>query len=390
VLHSTTHVRDQGNPYNLLLMDAMPADVQAVGFSWGRALLGRYQVVHLHWPELLLRDPDPRRQAVKRLLAGLLVLRWTVLRTPIVQTVHNLTPHESTSRYERAVLALLTRRTRAWIKLNPLPVPIDGVVVEIPHGHYRDWFADLPRAPRVPGRLLFFGLIRPYKRVGRLLDAFLAATADRAATDQASPDQASPDQGAADQDAAEPRLSLRIVGACSDPDVQARVLACQQERDDVSAQFAFVPDARLAQEITASELVVLPYQDFYNSGAVLLALSLGRPVLTPRTPATELLQQEFGPQWVRLFDDPLTGEALRAALRGAVAGRGPAGDGAGHRAAEAAPEGDRPGRDALPDLSRREWDGIGRAHAALYRAAARGQLPPAVPADSTTAAGAAS
>ena len=39
------------------------------------------------------------------------------------------------------------------------------------HGHYREWYGP-SNAPSVPGRLLCFGLLRPYKGVESLLAAF--------------------------------------------------------------------------------------------------------------------------------------------------------------------------------------------------------------------------
>lgn len=320
VMYTTQHKKDEGNPYTLMLMQSMPETIRAIDFDWFRAILGRYDVLHAHWPELLMRDPRPWRRRAKQVLVAAMFVRLRLTRTRIVQTVHNIEPHEPCSRYEARMLAALGRRTEAWIKLNPLPIEMpSGTVVEILHGHYREWFEGVERPASEPGRLLFFGLIRPYKQVTSLLDAFA--------------------------DLRDPSVSLRIVGASSDTGVQDRAAALQAEGLPVTAEFAFVPDEQLAVEIGLAELIVLPYREFYNSGAVLLALSLGRPVLTPRTGASEALRDEFGAEWILLYDGPLSADSLRTALE--------------------ARRSHRPSSD-LPDLSLREWSGISGAHAAVY------------------------
>jgi beta-1,4-mannosyltransferase len=319
-MFTTQHKKDEGNPYTLMLMQSMPAAVQAVDFDWFRAIFGRYDVLHAHWPELLMRDRTSWRRCAKRVLAAAMLARLRIARTRIIQTVHNIEPHEACSWYEARMLAALARRTQAWIKLNPLPIEMpSGTVVEILHGHYREWFQGSARPAPQAGRLLFFGLIRPYKQVTTLLDAFA--------------------------ELGDPSASLRIVGASSDVSVEERTAALAAQGLPITATFAFVPDEQLAVEVGLAELVVLPYREFYNSGAVLLALSLGRPVLTPRTRASEALASEFGSEWVLLYDGMLSATSLRAALDARRA-HSPSSD--------------------LPDLSQREWPDISSAHAALY------------------------
>jgi beta-1,4-mannosyltransferase len=325
VMHTTRDQKDKANPYTLMLMSSMPGDIKAVDFRWTRAVAGKCDVVHLHWPELLLRDSLAWKRVVRKVLFTVMYLRWAATRMPIVETVHNISPHEPGSRYERKILSALSRRTTAWIKLNPVDISVPaGRIVEIPHGHYRDWFKDCPRPDFARGRYLFFGLIRPYKNVEGLIDAFTQLN--------------------------DPDTSLRIVGASSDPAFHDAILVLQAQRDDVSAECTFVSDWQLAEEIGRAELVVLPYKEFYNSGAALLALSLGRPVLTPRSRASELLQDEFGKEWVLLYSGPLSGADLKDALQL-------------RRALQT--------ECAMPDLSQREWMSISDAHAKLYRSVSK-------------------
>jgi beta-1,4-mannosyltransferase len=322
VLESFPGPRPTTNPYLVQLVHSLPPDVQTMTFTWRRALTAPYDLFHVHWPENLPRGTTRARTAARRALTAALLLRLAVRRTPMVRTLHNTGPHEPGGRLERALLRWFDRRTTLWIRLTPSTVPPSGAaVVTIPHGHYRDWFADLPVAPAEPGRVLYFGLVRPYKGVEDLLDAFLEL----------------PD----------PEVRLRLVGRTTQDSVRERVECAMRADPRIGVRLEYVTDAELADEVSRAALVVLPYRRLHNSGAAILALSLGRPVLLPSGSTAEELTAEVGPGWIRTFTPPLTSDALAAALVGA----------------------NDPGRAPAPDLSWREWRDAGEAHAAAFRTA---------------------
>lgn len=323
VLQSFSRPRPTTNPYLVQLLRALGPEADVLTFTWRTALFGRWDVLHVHWPETLLRGSTPARTVSRHLRCALLLTRLTLSRAALVRTLHNPRPHEAPGAAERALQAWCDRRTDLWIRLNPVTAaPSDAPVRTVLHGHYRDWFAGLPTAEVVPGRLLFFGLVRPYKGVEALLDAFAGL--------------------------AGPDLSLHVAGRAPAGPLREEVERRAAADHRVTAQLEHVDDARLAQEVGAAELVVLPYREMHNSGAAVLALSLGRPVLVPRSPVTELLAQEVGPPWVQLFDGDLGPTHLARAL-GTVRDRSSAGPG--------------------PDLRGRSWDLAGAAHVAAYREA---------------------
>ncbi|PWJ48643.1 beta-1,4-mannosyltransferase [Quadrisphaera granulorum] len=319
VLHSLAPP-DGTTKYVDQITQMAPPGVDVGYFSWRTALTGRYDVLHLHWPELLLRARTPRKRLAKRAAMLALLLRTRITRTPIVRTVHNPRPHEAGSWAERRLLAAVDASTSLFIRLNATTTVAPGKRVEtILHGHYRDRFAQHPRSEAVPGRLVYAGIIRPYKGVDRLLE--LAPHL------------------------APHGVSTRVVGSPSD-DMRSLVEKAVHDEPSVSARLAFVPDADLVTEVTAGELVVLPYRELHNSGALLVALSLDRPVLVPRTPSTESLRDEVGADWLHLYDGELQVDHVLAAFA----------------AARQRQPGDR------PRLEGRDWDHIGRAHAAAYAA----------------------
>jgi len=279
VLHSlaapdgTTRFVDQ-------VIGGAPREVRILTFSWRRALIGRYDLFHIHWPEMLVRRSAP--------LTLLLLARLMLLRIPIVRTLHNLEPHEPGSRIEGLLLQLINHRTALYVRLNETSfVPNERPSVLILHGHYRDRFERFPRNQTLPGRILYFGLVRPYKGVDKLLTAFQQLD-DAAAT-------------------------LRIVGsAAGDRATPIREAAKADPR--ISSRLEFVPDADLVQEVSEAELVVLPYRELHNSGAMLVATSLEKPVLVPLTSSTEAFQREVGSDWVLLYEEELQASTLQQAL----------------------------------------------------------------------------
>ena len=296
-----------------------PSDVEIAYFSWKRALRGQYDVLHVHWPEFLLRARSARLRLSKRQALRATLLLARVRRIPIVRTVHNLHPHESGGSAERRVLDAVDRQTEVFIRLNPTTELDPGMVgVTILHGHYRDRFALHPRAQRENGLILYFGIIRPYKNVERLIEVY--------------------------SERERPGTRLRIVGSPS-RELRGRITQLADRHDAVSAELEFVKDAELVREISAASLVVLPYAEMHNSGAALVALSLDRPIVVPRTPSNSALAAEVGDQWVLQYDGELTDAVLTAAIAAATGI-------------------DRASR---PKLDGRDWDEIGRRHRDVYR-----------------------
>jgi beta-1,4-mannosyltransferase len=321
VLVSFARPGAETNPYLVQLAAALPAPVRPVYFSWRQALTGRFDVFHLHWPEVRLRGRTPARSVARGVLFLLLLLRLRLGRKALVRTLHNVRPHEPLTPLQDRVLRWCDRWTTLWITLTdqtrpPTPAP----AVLIPHGHYRDWYRPAALDP-VRGRLLHFGLVRRYKGVDRLLGAF--AQLD------------------------DPELTLRIVGKLADGDLAAEVRRAAAADRRIATVDAYVSDDELAAEIARAELVVLPFTQVTNSGSLLLALSLDRPVLVPSAPVTDQLADEVGPGWVLTYPGALDAAVLRSALAEVRAG----------------------GRSDRPALGGREWDEIGRAHAAAFLAA---------------------
>lgn len=287
-----------------------------------RSAFSRADVFHVHWPELIVRGRS-RFETYVRCLGLQVVLALMRRRgTAIVRTLHNLEPHERGDAIERWALARLDAQTDLFVRINAeTPVPF-GESPLIPHGHYRDAYERYPRPPSVSGRILFAGLIRPYKGVESLIAAF--------------------------RQAASPEATLRIVGKPT-PDMEEEISAAASADPRISVVFGYVPDQEFVAEVCCAEVVCLPYDNVHNSGALLAALSLNRPALVRDTPTTRALADEVGPGWVHLFTGDLTSTDLDRVLEAVRTDKPPEG----------------------PRLQNRDWESIGQAYGAAFLEAKR-------------------
>ena len=326
VLESFPEPRPTTNPYIVMLKECLDAhpDLSVDTFTWRRAFTRRYDVFHAHWPEILVSGSSPVRKAVRQVLFAGFVLRLRLSRTAIVRTRHNLELPQGITRGEITLLRWFERSTTFSIRLNP-HTNVPGPHSTILHGHYRNWFARFPRAPETPGRLGYVGLIRRYKAVDTLIDTFRQTRTEW------------------------PDISLFVSGKPTSTQLAEEITALAGGDDRVSLHLAFLSEPALVAAITAAEIVILPYREMHNSGGVLTALSLDRPVLVPDNDVNRALAAEVGAEWVQLYSDPLSPSDLTGAL------------GTLRHCTSGVPEG--------PDLSARSWETTAEAHVKSFREA---------------------
>lgn len=315
------------NPYIVMLGESLQAhpDIELIDFSWRTALTGEYDIIHLHWPEILLRGRTPARRWAKEAAFATLLTQLRLRRRALVRTYHNAElPRDLTKAQER-LLRRAESQTALWVVLNEVSRPPSPAPVRlIPHGHYRNWYDRYRPSAMVPGRIGYFGLIRRYKAVDVLVSAFLESAATL------------------------PGLSLSIAGKPSTAQLANELVALAADDPSIEFQFKFLSDPELVAHVTAAQLIALTHREMFNSGTALAALSLDRPVLLPRNSVNEALADEVGAEWVLLYDQPLSDQDLLAAMRRVQA---------------------RPVTDRGPNLTARDWELAGEAHASAYRAA---------------------
>jgi glycosyltransferase involved in cell wall biosynthesis len=306
-------------------------------FTFKRALLRRYDVLHVHWPDSHLLTRSWWRALGKHARLALLLwyLRWR--GTHIVWMMHNLEPHERNhwlsswlfARWfpQACTHAIALSQNALHLAQRLYPALRHKRITVIPHGHYREadqvvWSRQRSRAalelPQRARTLLFFGSIRPYKNVPCLLDAFRQLPGDH--------------------------IQLVVAGLPALGVTSSQLHAQAQLDPRVCLRLSFVAETDVPKFMAAADLVVLPFHSILNSGSVLLALSHNRPVLAPRLGALPEIQAQVGERWLRLYE----GEIRTAVLAAAVNERAP------HEAER-------------PDLTAFDWQPIAERTMAFYR-----------------------
>jgi beta-1,4-mannosyltransferase len=329
----------KANPYQRLLYSHLGAHgfrvVNGAQFELGWLWRSRRAVgvLHFHWPQPYWRHehgPAALRRPLSYVKLGLMAVRLVAARAlgyRVVWTIHQVYPHEvADPRLERLAARTLAAFSHVLIAhdastrddaLRKLGPPA-GKTVIVPHGSYLGVYP--PGRPREtvraelgigPGETAYlcFGSLRAYKDVSFLLGAFGAA--------------------------AVPETALVIAGPVGDNGVARDVRDAAEADRRIKPILGFMPDEAVAEHFGAADVAVVARNDGGTSGAVILALSMGVPVVAPRRPAYAELLGEERAGW--LFE-PGDAGSLRAALERAAASddaaRRAKGEAARQRAAE--------------------------------------------------------
>lgn len=299
------------NPYvNILYAHVREQGAEVLPLSLRQVLRGG-DVCHLHWPEaaLNLGSAPARLNAALRLFTKLAIARFKGMA--VVWTVHNTTPHEKRcspamqrlfyrvlDRLVDGKLFLSAASEKHYTELTRCPKP--HAVVR--HGDYKGHYAQIQPDRAIlehlnteaiaRGRVIgHYGLVRPYKNTVALVHAFKADVAKDA---------------------------LLVIAGKTPPaeqDLHEAILAAIDGDPRICYIPRYISDAEMLALASVTNLVALPYRNIHNSGAALLALSLGNRVLVPDAPTMRELQADAGATAVRIIDSaqPL-GPQLAAAL----------------------------------------------------------------------------
>jgi glycosyltransferase involved in cell wall biosynthesis len=339
VLSWPAFYKQSSNPHAALLCAALREQgVEVEDWTPGRALLRRdVDLWHLHHPDTVVYPRSRVHAALGTLLFALLLTLARRRGTRILWTVHDLGNNDGLHPgLEARFWPFFAQRVDGYVGLTeggrqqalarfPALGRVAGFVCV--HGHYRGVYPIVQSRQQARVALglpldatviLSFGLLRPYKNVPHLIDIYRRLPRDE-------------------------RSLLLVAGRPFDARVERSVRERAEGCLGVRLDLRWIPPAEVQPLFAASDLVALPYRRVLNSGATLLALSLGRPVLVPDLGAMREQQDAFGSDWVRIFEGDLTADALSEACAWA--------------------------RDRLrhaPDLSGRDWSTLARQTRAIY------------------------
>ena len=308
------HPVSRANPFQRLLYSRSgPAGFAPVGIvdqdeleSLEVALkMGAGAVLHLHWTAGVLReatDPTDARRRCSAFLERIEALKQRGVG--IVWTVHNVLPHrcdypdvEAELRTGLASLADAIHVMAEDTLEATAPyyeLPIDGIV-EVPHpsyvgaypGHIDRTMARMElgfdHADLVAGVI---GSIQPYKGTGEFERALRVTVSG------------------------DPRLRGIVAGIPGRDPLSVALLDGLRRSPHIELIARQLGDLEIAVVVSSLDVMVLPYRASLNSGAAMLALTFGVPIVAPLTGHfRQLVERGFG-----IGYDPGSIEGLPSAL----------------------------------------------------------------------------
>lgn len=305
------HIVEANAYLSLLTASLRTVGVESHPFTPTLAAVRRFDVVHVHWPELVVGPRTlPRALAsYARTRVGIDAAR--ARGAACVWTVHNLGSHDRWYPHlEDRVLRWWVRRVDGVIALSEVaahqvleryPSLRTRPVRVVRHGHYRAVVdanrSGEPRGERSAGsvRAIHFGFLRPYKGTLELVQQFRRLR--------------------------QPDARLLVIGRARPPEFGRQLVEAARADGRIELELGPISDERLVEALEESDVALLPYRDVLHSGAVLMALSADRPVLAPALGSLPEVASQVGSQWLRTYSGDLTSEVLERALAWATATR---------------------------------------------------------------------
>lgn len=311
------------NPYQSLLIQGLSeAGVEIQHGLWfsryatSKAAISVWKpdILHLHWKHFFLLGKTLKESLFKAttFIGELIVLKY--LGVKIVWTAHNLLNHP------RRYVALDKFFSRLMVRLaDKIIVHCETAKTEvakffginrnkitvIPHGNYISYYQNTIDRQQARNKLgvsaddivyLYFGLIRPYKGVFELIDAFNSIEAPNGKLILAG----------------KPHRNITV------DDLEASI----QANPNIITRFEYVPDDDIQIYFNAADVVVLPFKDLLTSGSIILAMSFGKAIIAPKIGCIQdALDEEGGILYCSSKTNGLT-RALENALNADLAKMG--------------------------------------------------------------------
>ena len=280
--------------------------------------LGRQtaDVFHAHWPEAILWGrlahtlPLLAKVAADHVIKAMDEVRDNGGR--VAWTVHNLVPHAVHPTHQaiwdgffpafRQRVDLMIGMTERSLDLacDAYPDLASRSRVVIPHPHFRTAYPPPPKMTTAREKLGLpedsfvvgmLGSVRASKGVPQAISAFCDAQIVNTMLDTME--------------------MLLVAGDCVSESESRKIEQAIGDNTGVIYRKAPLSPADLVESFAAVDAILINQQTTLNSGTLLLALSMNRPVIAPAGGSIGELAKEFGRKWIFTFSGELTAQKLR-------------------------------------------------------------------------------
>lgn len=302
---------DQANPYGGLLAQALAqvgvelraGHPEEFTKEWLGQNQGQIDFLHLNWPHSLYDAPDLGARVAR---CAQVVDHLTLARTlgyKIVWTVHNLYPHDSENRAldHLARLAIIHLANAVIVHcvhardLVQQHFYRQERVFVIPHGHFINAYPNRIRREEARQQLgladddfvyFFFGNVRRYKGLERLLEVFQSLPGDHVRL----------------------LIAAKVYNQYGEQFVE---YAAQANPRVIVRSSRFFANEEFQWLFNAADVGIFPFVNVLTSGSVITALSFGLPVIVPAVGCLpELVPADAG-----IVYEPAHSDGLRQAMQ---------------------------------------------------------------------------
>jgi glycosyltransferase involved in cell wall biosynthesis len=306
-----------GNKNENRYIDVLVKSIRAAGVeveSWNKHFSRqRGDIFHVHWPELIADIRGRKYQLLRGQWIAFQFFR-TIQRIKrhggrVVWTVHDLVPHNKRLRGSAFLERLMSRFiSHVDVALSLTSAGIGEIKQAIPalngvphfvtrHPHYKGILGPGVYNQDVRARLgisqdqkvfAFVGTLRPDKRPDLVVQAFRDLPINRA---------------------------FLIMAGSASPDMAQTITELTKGRPNVRLDLRRVSEEEVVELYSGSDILVFPGTNYFNSGTMYTALSLGVPVIAAWSPSNCEIQNIVGAQWLYLYQGTFSRELLEDASR---------------------------------------------------------------------------
>lgn len=265
-----------GNSYQTNLANSISKHGAHIYFDnkvlWAIIQHWKPDVLHIHWPYPFMISNNGFITTVRStgFICEMMLLK--MLGIKIIWTVHNIIGHEEKSKHLQLffnrILAKLSNRLivhcpsareevkKLYGKDLPITIAYHGNYI----GHYKNAITHSDARNMLKLNtddiiFLHFGYIRSYKGVLELIDAFKKVNNQK--------------------------IKILIVGKPRDDKIAIDILNKSKDDERIKNILRFIPDDDIQIYMNAADVIILPYKNILTSGATILAMSFGKPVVAP-------------------------------------------------------------------------------------------------------------
>jgi len=248
------------SPYDVKYTELLHDAINVAGFVPSKGVSDA-KYIWLHWYENRVGNYSDFVDKVSTLKV------WKQQGRKIIFHIHNRKPHEATS--PNVSHALMTTLADSADHVTIMSSQTKDVLKDtwyygddfthasqVPHPNYIGAYGELCDPKTLTNntfKILFFGLVRPYKGVEHLIEATRGLK----------------------------NIEVSIVGNPSNTEYAEKIKSLCANRPEIKLRLEYIPDDEIPSIFSEHHIVALPYniESSLNSGAALLALSYARTVV---------------------------------------------------------------------------------------------------------------